>query len=65
VKTQARPSEFQRFDAAIVKLLAMPRDVYRARLAEWKANPGSRERPKRKIKQPSAVSPASVDPPQA
>jgi len=49
--------EFQRFDATIGKLLAIPRDVYQARLAAWKENPGSRGRLKRrKVTQPAAPS---------
>jgi len=61
VKTEPHSKEFQRFDATMEKLLAVPRDIYQARLAAWKAAPGSRG-PKRKIK-PSA-SPAPADPPQ-
>lgn len=58
MKTDKLSPEFKRFDAAIGKLLAVPREVYQARLAEWKASPGSRG-PKRKVK-PDA-SPGPVD----
>ena len=52
-KTELHSPEFRRFDAAIGKLLAVPREVFQKRLAEWKAEPGTRV-PKRKVKLPSA-----------
>jgi hypothetical protein len=60
VKTEPHPPEFQRFDATMEKLLAVPRDVFQKRLADLKAKPGTRG-PKRKFK-PSA-SPGLADPP--
>lgn len=55
MKTGPHSKEFQRFDATMGKLLAVPRDVYQARLAAWKEEPGTRG-PKRKVKQPPAPS---------
>jgi hypothetical protein len=45
-------SEFERFDATVGRLLAVPRDQFQRRLNEFKAQPGKRG-PKRKVK-PSA-----------
>jgi hypothetical protein len=57
VKAESHPPEFQRFDAAIGKLLALPRDVYQKRLEEWKASPGARgPKVRRKVKQPPVAS---------
>jgi hypothetical protein len=57
VKPDKHSPEFKRFDAAIGKLLAVPRDVYQARLEKWKQSPGSRG-PKRKVKSPASPGPA-------
>jgi hypothetical protein len=62
VKITPRSKEFQRFDAAIRQILAVPREVYQKRLEEWKDKPDQRGRT-RKVKHPSA-SPAPADPPQ-
>jgi hypothetical protein len=64
MKTEPHSPEFRCFDAAIKQLLAVPREEYQKRLADWKEAPGSRG-PKRRVKQPSGVSPAPADPPQA
>jgi hypothetical protein len=45
------PDEFQLFDANIVKLLAVPRDVFQKRLKEFKEREGTRG-PKRKASPP-------------
>ena len=52
MKAEPQPSEFQRFDAAMGKLLSVPRDVFQKRLQEFKDRPGTRG-PKRKVKRPS------------
>jgi hypothetical protein len=54
--------EFDRFDANMQKLLAVPREVFQRRLAELKAKPGTRG-PKRKVKPSASHDPAA--PPQA
>jgi hypothetical protein len=45
VETERHPKEFRRFDAAMGKLLALPREEYQQRLAEYKALPKKRGRP--------------------
>ena len=64
VKTEPHSKEFQRFDATIKQLLAVPREEYQKRLAAWIEKPGTRG-PKRKVKQPSAASHGPADQPQA
>jgi hypothetical protein len=64
VKTEPHSKEFRRFDATIGKLLTIPRDVYQARLAAWKAEPGTRG-PQRKVKQSPAASHGPADQPQS
>jgi hypothetical protein len=59
VKTEPA-TEFERFDANMRKLLALPRGVFLQRLEEFKKKPGSRG-PKRKVK----PSPGPADPPLA
>ena len=53
MKTETHPTEFERFDANMRKLLALPRDVFQQRLEEFKKKPGSRG-PKRKLKPSTA-----------
>jgi hypothetical protein len=53
MKSDTHPPEFQRFDATMKTLLAVPRDVFQKRLQEFKAKPGTRG-PKRKVKRPRA-----------
>jgi hypothetical protein len=52
------PSEFQRFDHTMKRLLAVPRDLFQKRLKEFKEKPGSRG-PKRKVKPPASPGPAA------
>jgi hypothetical protein len=49
MKSEPQPPEFQRFDANMEKLLALPREVFQKRLKEFKERPGTRG-PKRKVK---------------
>jgi hypothetical protein len=45
VKTESHSKEFKRFDATMGVLLALPREEYQHRLAEYKAQPKKRGRP--------------------
>jgi hypothetical protein len=58
MKPDPQPSEFQRFDATMKTLLAVPRDVFQKRLKEFKERPGTRG-PKRKVKPPASPDPAA------
>jgi hypothetical protein len=58
VKCDPHPSEFERFDATMKMLLAVPRDVLQKRLKEFKERPGTRG-PKRKVKPPASPDPAA------
>jgi hypothetical protein len=57
MKSDPQPPEFQRFDAAMKTLLALPRDVFQRRLKEFKERPGTRG-PKRKVKPSASLGPA-------
>jgi hypothetical protein len=57
-QTDPQSTEFQRFDATMKTLLAVPRDVFQKRLKEFKERPGTRG-PKRKIKSPASPDPAA------
>ena len=57
VKTEPKPQEFQNFDAAMGKLMAVPRNVFQKRLQEFKDKPGTRG-PKRKVKPSASPDPA-------
>jgi hypothetical protein len=57
MKSDPHPSEFERFDATMKTLLAVPRDVFQKRLKEFKDRPGTRG-PKRKVKPPASPGPA-------
>jgi hypothetical protein len=45
MKTEPHSKEFRRFDATMGALLALPREDYQQRLAEYKAQPKKRGRP--------------------
>ena len=57
MKADPQSPEFQRFDATMKTLLAVPRDVFQKRLKEFKERPGTRG-PKRKVKPPASRGPA-------
>ena len=57
MKATPHPPEFQRFDASMAKLLAVPRDVFQKRLKEFKERAGTRG-PKRKVKPSASPGPA-------
>jgi hypothetical protein len=58
MKQEPHAPEFQRFDAAIGKLLSLPREVFQKRLKEFKERQGTRG-PKRKVKPPASPGPAA------
>jgi hypothetical protein len=58
MKADPHPPEFERFDAAMKTLLAVPREVFQKRLKEFKERPGTRG-PKRKVKPPASPDPAA------